>query len=248
MSDQGIERSLDEAESIALLQQECSAMGISVSQDSLHICVRHLGLVIDANKRMNLTRITDIHDALVLHILDSLLLSKYVDSAPEGPCLDMGTGAGFPGIPLIAATGRSFTMIDSVGKKVDFVNSCLQILDIQDSQAQHGRLEDLAREYRNQFSCVCARALASLPVLIEYATPFLAPDSLLVITKGNPDNNELSSGAVAARICGLSLIQHDCYELPYGLGHREVFVYRKIGASQVKLPRQAGMAKRRPLA
>ena len=248
MSDQNNELLLDEAESIALLQRECSAMGISVSLDSLRLCVRHLELVIDANKRMNLTRITDIHDALVLHILDSLLLGKYVDSAPEGPCLDMGTGAGFPGIPLIAVTGRSFTMIDSVGKKVDFVNSCLQILGFHDSEAQHGRLEDLAREHRNQFSCVCARALASLPVLIEYAAPFLAPNALLVITKGKPNDDEVSSGSAVAKICGLSLIQCDCYDLPYGLGHREIFVYRKTGDSRVKLPRQAGTAKRRPLA
>ena len=90
---------------------------LKVSDESLRVCIQHLDLVLEANKTTNLTRILNVDDAAVLHILDSLVLLPYIDKAPEGALLDMGTGAGFPGIPLTIASGRKATYIDSVGKK-----------------------------------------------------------------------------------------------------------------------------------
>ena len=95
----------------------CEDYSLKVSNDALRSCIEHLDLVLEANKTTNLTRILNIEDAAVLHILDSLVLLPYIDIAPEGALLDMGTGAGFPGIPLTIACGRKATYIDSVGKK-----------------------------------------------------------------------------------------------------------------------------------
>lgn len=221
---------------------------LKVSDESLRVCIKHLDLVLEANKTTNLTRILNVDDAAVLHILDSLVLLPYIDKAPEGALLDMGTGAGFPGIPLTIASGRKATYIDSVGKKVDAVNSFVRALRLKHAYAVHDRLEEYARSHKKQFAVVTARALAPLPVLVEYASPFLKDGGLFVITKGNPSDEEFQSGIAAAKICGFTTLMTDDLDLPNGLGHREFIILKKTRHASVSLPRANGMAKKNPLA
>lgn len=226
----------------------CKDYFLKVSDDSLRVCIQHLDLVLEANKTTNLTRILNVDDAAVLHILDSLVLLPYIDKAPEGALLDMGTGAGFPGIPLTVASGRKAIYIDSVGKKVDAVNSFVKELGLKHAHAVHNRLEEYARSHKKQFAVVTARALAPLPVLVEYAAPYLKDGGLFVITKGNPSDEELASGMSAAKICGFTSLLNDGIDLPEGLGHREFIVLKKSHPASVSLPRANGMAKKNPLA
>lgn len=226
----------------------CKEYSLKVSEDDLRACIQHLDLVLQANKTTNLTRILNIEDAAVLHILDSLVLLPYIHKAPEGALLDMGTGAGFPGIPLTIVSGRKATYIDSVGKKVDAVNSFVKGLGLKHAHAVHDRLEEYARTHKKQFSVVTARALAPLPVLVEYAAPYLKDGGLFVITKGNPSDEELASGMSAAKICGFTQPLNDSIDLPCGLGHREFIVLKKTHPASVSLPRANGMAKKNPLA
>lgn len=226
----------------------CRDYSLKVSSDELKACISHLDLVLQANKTTNLTRILNVEDAVVLHILDSLVLLPYIEKAPKGALLDMGTGAGFPGIPLTIVTHRRATYIDSVGKKVDAVNSFVQTLGLKHAHAVHDRLEEYARSHKKQFSVVTARALAPLPVLVEYAAPYLKDGGLFIVTKGNPSDQELASGMSAAKICGFTLFQNDAIDLPAGLGHREFIVLKKSYPASVSLPRANGMAKKNPLA
>ena len=226
----------------------CRDYSLKVSSDELQACVSHLDLVLQANKTTNLTRILNVEDAAVLHILDSLVLLPYIEYAPEGALLDMGTGAGFPGIPLTIATHRRATYIDSVGKKVDAVNSFVRALGLKHAHAVHDRLEEYARSHKKQFSVVTARALAPLPVLVEYAAPYLKDGGLFIVTKGNPSDEELASGMSAAKICGFTLLLNDAIDLPEGLGHREFIVLKKSHPASVSMPRANGMAKKNPLA
>ena len=226
----------------------CRDYSLKVSSDELQACVSHLDLVLQANKTTNLTRILNVEDAAVLHILDSLVLLPYIENAPEGALLDMGTGAGFPGIPLTIATHRRATYIDSVGKKVDAVNSFVRALGLKHAHAVHDRLEEYARSHKKQFSVVTARALAPLPVLVEYAAPYLKDGGLFIVTKGNPSDEELASGMSAAKICGFTLLLNDALDLPESLGHREFIVLKKSHPASVSLPRANGMAKKNPLA
>ena len=230
------------------LEQYCQEYKLDVTYDQLALCLRHLDLVIETNQTMNLTRILDLDDAMVLHILDSLVLLPYIDKAPEGALLDMGTGAGFPGIPLTIASGRHASYIDSVGKKVNAVNSFIEALGIKHAHAVHDRLEEYARSHKKEFAVVTARALAPLPTLIEYAAPFVKDKGLFVITKGNPSEDEIHSGESVAKICGFTCIADDSIELPNELGHREFIVLRKAYNATVSLPRANGMAKKNPLA
>ena len=226
----------------------CKDYSLKVSSDELQACISHLDLVLQANKTTKLTRILNVEDAAVLHILDSLVLLPYIEDAPEGALLDMGTGAGFPGIPLTIVTHRRATYIDSVGKKVDAVNSFVRALGLKHAHAVHDRLEEYARSHKKQFSVVTARALAPLPVLVEYAAPYLKDGGLFIVTKGNPSDEELASGMSAAKICGFTLLLNDAIDLPEGLGHREFIVLKKSHPASVSLPRANGIAKKNPLA
>lgn len=223
--------------------------GLTVSDYVLDGCLKHLYLVLHANKTMNLTRILDLHDALVLHILDSLTFLPYIEQAPDGDVLDMGTGGGFPGVPLSLATDRRFTLLDSVGKKVQAVSSFLDELGLSDRcVATQERVEAFGSKYADRFAAVTARAMASLPVLVEYAAPILMRDGRLIVSKGNPDNDEIASGDAAAKICGLTRIDNSEFDLPRDLGHRTFLVYKKSSTPSIKLPRAVGVARKTPLA
>ena len=233
---------------LSRLRSYCKEYSLKVTDSDLKECIKHLDLVLETNKTTNLTRILNVEDAAVLHILDSLVLLPYINKAPDGALLDMGTGAGFPGIPLTIASCRKATYIDSVGKKVDAVNSFITALGLKHAHAVHDRLEEYARSHKKQFSVVTARALAPLPVLVEYAAPFLKDGGLFVITKGNPSDEELNSGMSAAKICGFSTLLTDAIDLPDFLGHREFIVLKKTHTASIALPRANGMAKKNPLA
>lgn len=238
------------AQEIDRLAQEvcelCAAIDIDIALDEARACVKHLLYVQQVNEYMNLTRITDLHEALVLHIVDSLSLVKALPLDPER-FLDMGTGAGFPGIPFHILTGASGVLLDSVGKKVSAVTAFSKELGLTEVEGVHARLEDYALEARGAFDLVIARAVGQLPLLIEYATPFIEDDGYLLIAKALPSDDELRAGDKAARVCGLELVGSTEFDLPEGLGHRTLLLYQKVGESQVKLPRQVGMAKRNPV-
>lgn len=230
------------------LESICAQYKLPVSESQLQLCLKHFDMVIEANKTTNLTRILDLDEGVILHIVDSLVLLPYVNRAPEGSLLDMGTGAGFPGIPLTIASGRHATYIDSVGKKVNAVNSFVEQLGIKHAHAVHARLEEYARSHKKEYSVVTARALAPLPILVEYAAPYLKDGGLFVITKGNPSQEELVAGESAAKICGFTQLMEDSLDLPNNLGHREFIVLKKTRPASVSLPRANGMAKKNPLA
>ena len=150
---------------------------------------KHLELVIEENKVTNLTRIVDWESAQVLHVEDSLAGLPEVEEALEGPYLDMGSGAGFPGIPLAIMTGRETLLADSVGKKTRALDSFAAELGIDDIvSTYHGRIEDLALQQPNHFSLVTARALSSLASLLELASPLLAKGGRLVCYTVNQRN------------------------------------------------------------
>lgn len=220
---------------------------LEVSRVDLETLVGHLLYVEQVNTYINLTRITDLRDALVLHILDSLLFGL-LSYDSEGRFLDMGTGAGFPGIPFHVLTKLSGVLLDSVGKKVKAVAAIAESLQLDGLQFAHARVEDFARDHKGQFTHVMARAMASLPILIEYATPLLKQNGSLLVSKGQLDSQELEAGLRAAEICGMTLEQRVSFDLPRGLGHRELLSFVKTAEPSLKLPRAAGMAKRNPLA
>lgn len=240
--------SADEGRCEDILRTALFEAGMNVGDDKVALLARHLFLVIQKNEVVNLTRIDSPEDGAYLHVVDSLLLAHAFDDAPAGPFMDMGTGAGFPGIPLAIATGRKALLVDSVGKKIAAVDEFLRTLGLSPRvAARHERVEDLARERRGSFAVVTARAVAQTNVLVEYAAPLLRRGGRLVAAKARPSDEEIAAADRAAQICGLRRVSRETFELPGERGHREVLSYERVGNPSIKLPRAMGLAKKQPL-
>lgn len=222
--------------------------GLTLTQNICEQLYSHYRLLVEKNKYINLTRITEPLSACILHYLDSLLLMQAPHKFSTDSCfLDIGCGAGFPGIPLGIYTHAQGTLIDSVGKKVSCVKEFINELQINNLHAQHVRAEALALDKPHTFDVVVCRAVAALPTLIEYATPLLKKNGILICAKSNKTNDELTTSKHARELCGLEYVSRETYELPLGFGHREVLMFKKTKTATIKLPRNTGMAQHKPL-
>ena len=213
--------------------------------------VDYLALMLEANKKVNLTRIIDIEQAKLLHIEDSLTALEYFqeedidDTAKQ--IMDLGAGCGFPGVALSIATGIPAVLVDSVAKKMNAVDQILRQCGLSDSiRTVSSRIEELAGEaYLSEY--VVSRAMASLPAVMELATPLLKHDGTLIIYKGDIDGLERTSGLQIQDLLGLSLIDEKRIALGSGDIHRTLFVFRKTSEPEMKLPRRIGKAQKQPL-
>lgn len=206
---------------------------------------RHLELVIEANKTTNITRISTWDEGMLLHVEDSLVGLPEVKEAPEGRLVDIGSGAGYPGIPLAIESGRATLLADSVGKKTAILASMVEDLGLDNVEVYTGRIEDLAREKAGVFAVVTARALAQLSVLMELASPLLQDGGRLVCYKANVSDEELQHALSLQERLGMSLVSDRAVEL--GDACRRIISFEKSGRPQINLPRKTGMAQKRPL-
>lgn len=207
----------------------------------------HLQLVIENNKLTNITNITDWESGQLLHIEDSLVGIPEINAAPDGRYGDIGTGAGFPGIPAAITTGRETVLIDSVGKKTRVLDSIIKELGIDDRVSTYtGRLEELALEQPESFSVLSARALSSLPSLLELAAPLLKLGGHLVCYKAKPSEEELQTAVDLETKLGMKQLSSRHLVLSDGETERTIIVFEKVAQPTVKLPRRPGMAQKRP--
>jgi 16S rRNA (guanine527-N7)-methyltransferase len=208
----------------------------------------YLSLVLAANHEFNLTAVRDFEDAVWLHLVDSLLGLEYVASAPDGILADMGSGAGFPGVPLLMASGREGVLIESVGKKARFLERAVSEIGIP-ARVSGTRAESVALDEPESCAVVTARALAPLPSILELAAPLLSVGGVLIAYKGNPSDGELKRGRVAAGQVGMREKAVAVFTLVRPEpAHRTLLVYEKAGPSRVPLPRRIGLAQNDPLA
>lgn len=187
---------------------------------------------------------------MLLHVEDSLLGLEAVSKAPNGMYLDMGTGGGFPGVPIAVETGRDSLLVDSVGKKVAAVQEITDQLSLRNIHTWAGRLEDLAIQKPSAFAVVTARALSKLSVLMELASPLLCKEGRLVCYKARIDGEELEHAKALQGKLNMWLVDHQEYQLKDKQGEvftRQIIVFEKRGQSKIKLPRKVGFAQRKPL-
>lgn len=207
----------------------------------------HLKLVIEENKKINLTRITNWESAQILHIEDSLVGLPEVAQAPSGRYLDMGTGGGFPGIPLAIMTKRETVLADSVGKKIAALDRIIAELDLGKFVSTYkGRLEELSLERPRSFSLVTARALSTLSSLMELASPLLETNGYLICYKSQEVEAELCHAKEISDKFGLSFISKRDVLLSDEKTHRSIITFKKIGEPIIDLPRRNGMAQKKP--
>lgn len=243
--------------------EHARSLGIEVGEQECLREVDYLEMVLEKNQYLNLTAVRDFKKGLILHLVDSLLylrpMRKYcpfveyendTDEIGFVTFLDMGCGAGFPGIPLaIAEPMYRGLLCDSTKKKIAAVDEFVSKLGFEDRlRTSSERLEELPHQYRDGFAFVIVRALSSLPTLLEYAAPLLADDGVLVVSKGTPEESEVRRASRVETMVGVELIDREEYELPIDSGHRTLFIYGRTGEPRVRLPRAVGMATSQPLA
>lgn len=219
-----------------------------ITSTQQNLIQKHLELLIEANKVTNLTRITSKEEARILHIEDSLVAVPELSAAPDGLYGDLGTGGGYPGIPLAIVSGRTTVLVDSVGKKTAVLDRIVQDLGLQKRISTYtGRIEELAFERGGAFSVLTARALTQLPSLLELAAPLLCLGGRLISYKANISDEELSAAKALEGKLGMKLASDRSLLLSDRATHRRILVFEKIAESTVKLPRRNGMAQKKPL-
>ncbi len=216
--------------------------------NSTEILQKYLEEVIQTNQRINLTRITDIDEGSLLHLEDSLAVLEEINDAPEGLYGDLGSGGGFPGVPLGVATGRETILIDSVKKKMTAVEEILKKLELNTTISTYkGRIEELALIRKEEFSVLTARAVTSLPALLELSSPLLKIQGQLICLKAHVDTDEIDAIDTIEELVGLRKIKDREYYLSDGETYRRVLVFEKYQEPAINLPRRVGMAQKRPL-
>jgi 16S rRNA (guanine527-N7)-methyltransferase len=228
------------------LSEAAQVLGVALSADAAAKMIRHLELLAEANARFNLTTIPR-EEWLWAHVLDSLSCAPELQEAIAGDFADLGSGGGFPGVPLAIASGREVVLVESVKKKASFLADVLVDIGVAGRVAPV-RAEELALREAGEFAAVTARAVSALPSLVELAAPLLKPGGRLICLKGDPRAEELESGAQAAEICGLAYVGARSVDVPLLDARRTIVIYERVGRPRVMLPRRPGAAQKQPLA
>ena len=226
------------------------AMGLVLEDYQIRQFCRFEELLLETNKVMNLTAITDPGEVAVKHMADSLSCYDERYFPKDASLLDLGTGAGFPGIPLaIFRPDLTVTFFDSLQKRLNFLNEVCRETGLRKVAFLHGRAEEMAHQeaYREQFDLVTSRAVARLSILCEWALPYVRNNGLFIALKGAQYEEEIKEASNALRILGGTLEEVRPVTLPGLSDKRAVLYIRKSGTSPAKYPRKPKMAAKHPL-
>ena len=208
----------------------------------------YMNLLLEWNEKINLTAITEPEEVILKHFIDSLTINKYIKE--NKTLADVGTGAGFPGIPLrIYRPDLNVTLVDSLNKRINFLNEVISKLELKDISTVHSRIEDFGKDkkYRESFDYVTARAVANLTTLSEYLIPISKVGGKCICMKGNDVKEEIDNGKKAINILGGRIDRIDKFKLPNSDISRNVIIIDKIKNTPNKYPRKAGMPSKEPL-
>ncbi|WP_099207857.1 16S rRNA (guanine(527)-N(7))-methyltransferase RsmG [Urinicoccus timonensis] len=229
-----------------MFKQEIEKMGLESCYEGFE---DFKGRVLEKNKVMNLTAITEDEEFNIKHFLDSLSLLKLEEIQGAKRILDLGTGAGFPGVPLkIAKKDLDITLLDSLKKRIDFLNESIEDMGLEGIRGIHARAEELSRkdDYREAFDLVTSRAVANLATLYEYCLPFVKVGGYMVAMKGPDIEGELKEGQAALKALGGELVEVKKVDLPQDIEHTLVLV-KKVKATPKKYPRAGGKPRKNPI-
>ncbi len=232
----------------SLLISDAERLGISLTDEQISRFETLSELLVEQNKTMNLTAITDPDGIAVKHFADSISVLTAAEMPEGSRMLDVGTGAGFPGIPLlIMRPDLDLTMIDSTAKKLKYVENTVNKLGLT-ATTLHTRAEEAgqSKEYREKFDFVCSRAVAALNVLCEYCLPFVKQNGLFIAMKGAKAQEEIDGAKSAIKLLGGKIIAEKSFSLSDG-GERTLVVIKKISQIPPKYPRPSAQIAKKPL-
>lgn len=239
---------MEKKEFIEEFEKYLEKMQIKFSEEQYNQFYKYMNLLIEWNKKINLTAIIEPKEIILKHFVDSLTIAKYIEENKK--VADVGTGAGFPGIPLkIYRKDLKITLIDSLNKRLNFLNEVISELELKEITTVHGRAEELGqnKEYRERFDIVTSRAVANLSTLSEYLIPFIKKDGKCIYMKTLEVDEELQKAKKAIKTLGGKIINTDKFYLPESEIGRSIIVVEKEKQTPIKYPRKPGTPSKEPL-
>lgn len=234
---------------IKFIREKFEVLDVSIQDDTLEKYIKYYEMLIEKNKVMNLTSITEFEDVVVKHFLDSLLIIKNIDLKNINNVIDIGTGAGFPGLPLkILFPDLNVVLMDSLKKRIKFLQEVIDELQLENINVLHSRAEDLARkeEHREKYDLVVSRAVANLSTLSEYCLPFTKVGGAFISYKSNNIDDEVDKSKKAVKILGGNIKEIKYTKLDDET-ERAFVIIDKIKNTPKKYPRKAGTPTSEPL-
>ena len=233
-----------------IFESKLKELDITLNDTQKQQFVKFYELLIKWNQVMNLTGITEYEEVNEKHFIDSLSIVKAVDMDSVVTVIDIGTGAGFPGIPLkIAFPHLKMVLLDSLNKRVQFLNTVIDTLELTDIETIHGRAEDFAKQtqYREQFDLCVSRAVANLATLSEYCIPYVKQEGMFIPYKSGEIEEELQNSKKAVHILGGKIEDVIKFQLPGTEIGRSFVKIRKVRNTSKKYPRKAGLPGKEPI-
>lgn len=232
-----------------LLKEGLSKINLEISDKQIDQFMRYYELLLEWNSVMNLTAITEFEDVISKHFIDSISITNILNISNQ-KIIDIGTGAGFPGIPLkIMFPEIEITLLDSLNKRVNFLNHIIDELSLDKIEAIHGRAEDIAHneDYRENYDIALSRAVARLPILLEYCIPFVKENGYFISYKSENVDEEIELSKKALETLASEFIDSKKYKLKDSENERYLVMIRKNDKISKKYPRKAGLPAKRPL-
>ena len=232
------------------LKEDAHVFGVTLSDEQLSQFYTYYQMLIEWNEKINLTAITDFDEVIKKHFLDSLSIGRILQQDSSVSILDIGTGAGFPGIPIkIAFPDTEITLMDSLNKRVNFLNEVINTLGLKKIEALHGRAEDFAKPdmLRETFDICVSRAVANLSSLSEFCLPYVKVGGRFISYKSEKAMEELDASKKAIDILGGGNVACDEFELPGTDFKRTFVIINKMKETPLKYPRKAGTPVKQPL-
>lgn len=236
-------------ENITMFSGFAEDIGIKLNENQLLKLETYMDYLIEYNKHTNLTAVTEPSEIVIKHFLDSLLLCKVADIKENDSIIDIGTGAGFPGVPLkIAYPTIKLSLLDSLKKRLTFLEKLMQKLGIE-SDIMHKRAEEGARDnkLRERFDYAVSRAVAGMNVLVEYCLPYVKIGGYFIALKGPSVESEIEGSRKAIQALGGGEVKVQYFDLPNGMGKRSIVLIKKVSHTDKRYPRTSAKISKSPL-
>lgn len=239
---------MDNKEFVEELINKAQKIEIKISEENANKFYNYMNLLLEWNEKINLTAITAPNEVILKHFIDSITINKYLEE--KNNIMDIGTGAGFPGIPLkIINKDKEFTLVDSLNKRINFLSEVSKELNLENIKCIHARAEELATnsDYREKHDIVTSRAVARLATLLEYMLPFVKIGGKCICMKGANIEDELKEAKKAIDVLGGKIEIVDKFYLPDSDMERNIVVIEKIKNTPNRYPRKAGIPSKQPI-
>lgn len=231
-----------------LFDEYAKSMKITIDEDKVKKFYLYMQLLIEWNEKINLTAITEPKEVIIKHFIDSLSISGEIKD--NSKIIDVGTGAGFPGIPLkIYNDTLNITLLDSLNKRTVFLKEVIEKLNLKNIEVIHGRAEDYAKidKYREIYDYAISRAVAPLNILLEYLSPYVKIGGNVIAMKGSNAEEEINNSNNALKVLKCKITESSKINLPENAGERYIILIEKKEKTPKMYPRNAGTPKKKPL-